>query len=135
MKVFLSHAFSDSRWAKRIANFLRKEGFEVWDNTQVLPGENWAEQAGEALKTSDAMVVLITPESVHSPQITYELGYALGKKDYKGRLVPVVMDTPEKQVKKNDVPWVLNGFDQVHLSEKNKDKSLREISQALRAAA
>jgi hypothetical protein len=81
------------------------------------------------------MVVLITPDSVKSSQITYELGYALGNKDYKGRLVPVVSDTPQKQVKKKDVPWVLNGFEQVHLTGKNKNKALKEISQALRAAS
>jgi hypothetical protein len=135
MKVFLSHSFKDTELAKRIADFLRNEGFEVWDNSQILPGENWAEQAGEALKNSDAMVVLITPDSVKSSQITYELGYALGNKDYKGRLVPVVSDTPQKQVKKKDVPWVLNGFEQVHLTGKNKNKALKEISQALRAAS
>ena len=135
MKVFLSHSFGDSQLAKRIGDYLRNEGFEVWDNSQILPGENWAEQAGEALKNSDAMVILITPESINSSQVTYEVGYALGKKDYKGKLVPVVSDTPKKPVKKKDVPWVLNGFEQVHLTGRNKNKALKEISQALRAAS
>jgi hypothetical protein len=132
MKVFLSYSFSDSQSAKRIADYLRKDGFDVWDNTQILPGENWAEHVGKALKNSDAMVVLITPNSVHSSQISAEIGYALGKKDYKGRLVPVVMDSPHKPLRKNDVPWVLKSFQQVNFTNKNKNKALKEISRALR---
>jgi len=134
MRVFLSYSNIDAQPAKRIADFLRKDGFEVWDDTQLFPGENWARQVSDALEKSDAMVVLITPNALHSSQITHEIGYALGKKDYKGRLVPVVLPSSGKQLRKKDIPWVLNSFQKIYFTDKNKTKALKEISQALRGA-
>ena len=66
MQVFISHDTQDRKLARTIANKLRNDGFEVWDDSQLLPGENWAEAMGKALEESDAMVVLLTPNSVNS---------------------------------------------------------------------
>jgi len=49
MKVFISHAQTDAELAKRVAHVLTEAGFEVWDGTQILPGENWGEQLADAL--------------------------------------------------------------------------------------
>jgi predicted nucleotide-binding protein len=74
MKVFISHTSTDTKLARRVADTLRVAVFQVWDDTQILPGENWAESLGKALDESDAMVVLLTPSSVHSSHITHEVG-------------------------------------------------------------
>ena len=49
MKVFISRASTDAKLAKRVADVLKEAGFEVWDDTQILPGENWGEKLAEAL--------------------------------------------------------------------------------------
>ncbi|MGH8499530.1 MAG: toll/interleukin-1 receptor domain-containing protein, partial [Methylococcales bacterium] len=94
MQVFISHASTDAQLAKRIANVLRESGLKVWDDAQILPGDNWGAKLADALQESDAMVVLLTPNSVGSPNLSYEVGYALGKLDYKGRLIPVIVAPP-----------------------------------------
>jgi hypothetical protein len=135
MQVFISHAATDAKLAKRIADVLREAGLQVWDDTQILPGDNWGAKLAEALQESDAMVVLLTPNSVGSPNLNYEVGYALGKSDYKGRLIPVIA-APLGQLPKEDIPWVFHKLQMIHLSDPEKDEEgLRKIAQVLKEAA
>ena len=79
MKVFISHASTDAKLAKRVAHVLREAGFQVWDETQILPGDNWGTQLSEALQESEAMVVLLTPNSLHAPNLSHEVGGSVSK--------------------------------------------------------
>jgi TIR domain len=137
MKVFISHSSTDTKLAKRVADTLREAGFQVWDDTQMLPGENLAESLGKALNESDAMVVLLTPSSIHSSNILFEVGYALGKLEYKGRLIPVIA-APAEQFKSGEIPWVFNlqQFQMIRVPNLEKDEEgLKKITQALKAVA
>lgn len=137
MKVFISHALSDNKLAKRVADTLREAGFQVWDDTQILPGENWAESLSKALDESEAMVVLLTPISVRSSNIAHEVGYALGKQKYKGRLIPVIAAFSE-QLDSEEIPWVFNlqQFQMIRVPNLEEDEEgLRKIAQALKAVA
>ena len=81
MQVFISYSHSDSPLAARVSKALRKAGLQVWDpEVNVFPGDNWPAQVGRALEESDAMVVLLTPDSISSPQVKAEMAYALGSK-------------------------------------------------------
>ena len=135
MKVFISHASTDAKLTRRVADVLKEAGFQVWDYTQVLPGDNWGTQLAEALQESDAMVVLLTPDALRSPNINHEVGYALGKEGYKGRLIPVLAAPPER-LPKEDIPWILRSFRMIHLpNQEGDEEGLREIVRALRDAA
>jgi hypothetical protein len=102
VKVFLSYAQSDAGSARSLAERLSRAGFEVWDpSRELVPGENWASKVGEALDDSDAMVVLLSPDSVDSQQVRREIEYALGSPRYEARLIPVVVRPTDK------VPWIL----------------------------
>ena len=134
MKVFISHASTDAKLAKRVAHVLRGAGFQVWDETQILPGDNWGAQLAEALQESEAMVVLLTPYSLHSPNLSHEVGYALGEEGYKGRVIPVLAGSPA-QLPKEDIPWILYKFHMIHLPDQEQDEEgLRRIVQALQEA-
>ena len=88
MQVFISHSHSDSPLAARVSRALRKAGLQVWDpDLHLFPGDNWPAQVGRALEESDAMVVLLTPNSVSSPHVKAEMAYALGSKTYSNRLM------------------------------------------------
>src|SRR2546427_13069892 len=104
MKVFISHATTDTDLAKRIIDGLKASGFQVWDPSEVLPGDNWGAKLGEALEDSDAMVVLLTPNSLKSPNVTSEVGFALGNRNYKGRIIPVLA-APPNQLPREELPW------------------------------
>lgn len=136
MQVFISysHASRDNPLAKRVAEVLKSAGFEVWDDSQILPGENWHEKTAKALQDSEAMVVLLTPDSLQTGNIAYETGYALGQKDYKGRVVSLAT-TPPEQIR-NRIPWILHKLPIIHLKDRsNPDEGLRELARLLREAA
>ncbi|MBI2820092.1 MAG: toll/interleukin-1 receptor domain-containing protein [Acidobacteria bacterium] len=92
MQVFLSYSDADRDFARRLASQLSKRGCEVWDpSEQLFPGDNWPLKIGEALKQSKAMVVLLSPDSMKSQWVRREIEYALGDRNYKGRLFPVLV--------------------------------------------
>ncbi|MEM9274523.1 MAG: toll/interleukin-1 receptor domain-containing protein [Cyanobacteria bacterium P01_F01_bin.143] len=134
MQVFISHDPKDIKLAQKLAQILRDDSFDVWDDSQILPGENWAKVKGQALEESDAMVVLLTPNSVISPNISFEVGYALGTQKYKGRLIPVIAANSE-QLKSTDIPWILKKFQIICLPNLGKDnKGLEQITKVLKSA-
>ncbi len=135
MKVFISHATDDEALAQRLAVTLREAGLEVWDEGEILPGENWAARIAEALQESEAMVVLLTPSALRSSHVKHEIAYALGKQDYSGRLIPVFASPPE-QLSKEEIPWILKSLRTVSLNGNGRDEEgLKEIAQVLKAAA
>ena len=80
MEVFISNAEADQDLARRIARFLESSGFQVLDDSQVLPGDNWEDALSNALKESQAMVVLVSPQSAHSTRVSNEISYAFSDK-------------------------------------------------------
>ncbi len=135
MQVFISHANGDAQLAHHLAKILRESGIKVWDDTQILPGDNWGIKLGEALQESDAMVVLLTPNSVNSPNLNFETGYALGDKSYKGRLIPVIV-APRGVLPNEAIPWVLRKLNMVYLPDLDKDEEgFKQITQMLKEAA
>jgi hypothetical protein len=135
MQVFISHAARDADLAARIAVQLRNCGLEVWDESRILPGDNWGLKLAEALQTSEAMVVLLTKESAHSPNVRHEIGYALGNKEYQGRIVSVVAAPPRDPVK-TEIPWILRRFQMIHLADDDSDdERLKNAAEGLLAHA
>jgi TIR domain len=100
-KVFLSYARADERAAREISSSLQDAGFEVWDPAQqILPGSDFAASLQRALNTSDAMVVLLSPDSSGSQYQQHQIEFALGAARFSGRLIPVVL----RETK--DYPWI-----------------------------
>jgi hypothetical protein len=105
MQVFLSHVAEDGPLARELAAQLAESGLQVWDpEREILPGDSWAKGVSEALETSDAMVVLFSPEYARSSYARSEVEYALGNPRYRNRLVPVVVGSPD------EIPWVFKKF-------------------------
>ena len=77
-RVFLSYALEDRKAAEKVRTGLIKRGFSVWDAFHDVPvGENFALKSGEALKRSDAMIALVSPDFAKSPWVVKEVEYAL----------------------------------------------------------
>ncbi len=136
MKVFLSYTHNDSFLAKKIASALIKNGLDVWNaETEILPGDNWAEKISTALKQSDAMVVLLTPESLESRVVQREIEYALGDKSYNKRLIPVLVGS-EESISSESIPWILQKLQIIRLSKPEQtDEGINKITEALKLAA
>jgi hypothetical protein len=136
MKVFLSYAHKDSSLAGKIASALESKGFDVWNaETEVLPGDNFAEKISDALKDSDAMVVLLSPASLESNYVQWEIEYALGNKSYKQRVIPVLVGS-EENISSESIPWILRKLQMIRLTEpEQSDEEINQISEALELAA
>jgi hypothetical protein len=134
MKVFISHGTTDNHLAKQVADSLREAGFDAWlDVEQVFLGDNWPAQVGQALEKSEAMVVLLTPDSVRSEQISRDVAYDLGSLNYEYRLVPVLVGEPDV-LPEEEIPWVLRRLSPVRVPKVNgSHASLTEIARALRS--
>ncbi|MEO1446266.1 MAG: COR domain-containing protein, partial [Cyanobacteria bacterium J06635_11] len=74
VKVFLSYARQDgTEAAARLRQELMDAGFNVWQDTENMRGgEAWKEQLREALREVDAVVLLLTPNSVTSEYVKWE---------------------------------------------------------------
>ncbi|HEY7334500.1 MAG TPA: toll/interleukin-1 receptor domain-containing protein [Bryobacteraceae bacterium] len=127
-KVFLSHTHTDEKAAREISDSLYKAGFEVWDPArEILPGSNFADSLQDALNTSDAMVVLLTPDSAKSPYQQREIEFALGTERFSGRLVPVLL----RETK--DYPWIFEKLQMVR--EPNARAAGRAVAEILSQTA
>lgn len=136
MKVFISYSHKDSDLAKQITSELINEGLEAWNaETEILPGDNWAEKVSDALKDSDAMVVLLTPESLKSKWIQWEIQYALGNNSYNRRVIPVLVGS-EENISLESVPWILRKLQMIRLSKPEQaEEEISQITEALKLAA
>jgi len=135
MKVFISHSQETSALAKKVSEALRLAGLDVWSDQEILPGDNWAEKIGQALESAQAMVVLLTPDALNSPNVLWDIEYALGRKTFHKRLIPVLVGS-EGSIPPQKLPWILKHLDVIKLPAYGKqEEGIERIAQALQAVA
>ncbi len=72
--IFISHAQEDSSIAIQTAEALEAKGYNTWYyERDSLPGPAYLAQMGEAIDRCQAMVLIISPQSVGSNQVTTEI--------------------------------------------------------------
>ena len=112
MNVFVSHSGVDNKWAERFRAGLCHAGFEVWDPASDLPpGTNYHLELGKALERSDAMIVLLSPDSVKSPSVLSEIDYALSSPQFRDRLISVLL-RPTREI-----PWILQKLQHIRATK------------------
>jgi hypothetical protein len=104
MQVFISHSSADRDLARELSARLSGAGFQPWSEGELLPGDNWQLETGQALEQSEAMIVLVSPEWSKSPWDRNQVQYALGSLNYENRVIPVEVRRTE------DIPWMLKKF-------------------------
>lgn len=126
MKVFISHSHQDKKYTELISHTLEKAGHEVWvDSLKIRPGDNFITKINDAIKESDAFVVIVSKNSISSENVSKEISaIALGEISKKRtRIIPVLID-------QSTVPQYLAQYLYVDLS-KDFDSGLNRIIQAL----
>jgi len=76
---------------------------------EILPGENFSLEVGKALERSEAIIILLSPDSVESSNVRSEIAYALSSPKFEGRVFPVVVKPT------SGIPWFLQTFPMIHL--------------------
>lgn len=92
--IFLSYAREDQATARRYAEALQREGFEVWWDQALHPGETFDQVTENALREARAVVVLWSRQSVTSRWVRSEATQA----DRFGTLVPVMIEVCDRPI-------------------------------------
>ncbi len=65
LRVFLAHAKEDRELARSIYDDLVSDGISPWlDEKDLVPGQDWALEITEALRSSDVVLVLVSSKAV-----------------------------------------------------------------------
>ena len=78
MKVFISHSSSDKPFVRKLKNDLNLNGIDTWyDEDELLPGDSLMDKLNFALESSSHFMIVLSPISVKSDWVKYELENAL----------------------------------------------------------
>ena len=125
-QVFVSASAKDAALVRVLAEKLRAAGLEPWiANERIKPKHDVARAIVEAIKASDALVLLLTPQSIHGPNISFEAGAAnISEKP----LIPVLAG-----VHSRELPAPLRSFSAVPFDR--FDDAVRELERKLAVPA
>jgi hypothetical protein len=131
MKLFLSYAAQDRKFAERLVQLLRVSSPEI---QVILPedltiGKSFTEELRRLLVASDAVVLILSSQSSQSAWVLSELGAALASQKI---ILPVVIGVPQAAL-----PDVLRSaqyltFEQI---EENPENLVRFLTERKEAAA
>ncbi|QJP34541.1 toll/interleukin-1 receptor domain-containing protein [Nonlabens sp. Ci31] len=79
MKVFISHSSTDKKFVRMLKDALVENSIEIWfDEDQLDLGDNLVSRLDYALDTSSHLVIILSPSSIKSDWVKFELKKALG---------------------------------------------------------
>jgi len=98
MRVFLSYSSNQQELAEFVASQLRALGIEPGNMHDEIPaGADTRGVIKRHIQDAQAVIALVTPDSLHSDWLSYELGVASG---LDRQVIPIVMDVPADQLPK-----------------------------------
>ncbi len=103
-EIFLSHSSDDQAFAMHVADTLRQHGLVVWYSpTNITAAQQWLGEIGAALERCDWFIVILSPNSVKSRWVKYELNDAILQDRFDGKIVPLRY----AHCRERDLSWVL----------------------------
>jgi len=76
--IFLSYSRKNIKRVEELRQALIGQSYRPWIDPNPRPGQDWRYDVDDAIRSADAMIVVITPDSANSIYVTYEWSYALG---------------------------------------------------------
>lgn len=96
-RIFISHSSLDKAFVRRLVKRLDKAGFDTWlDEHEMVPGDPLAKKIAEGVSEAKIVLVVVSPNSVNSKWLKYELNIAT-ERMVKGdcRVIPLVIGDVE----------------------------------------
>ncbi len=119
--VFISYSRKDTKFAKRIAEDLRRYGFNVWmDQSNIPGGRHWDNDIETALKNSFVVVLIVSPASVVSENVKDEIAFA---KNRNIHIIPAIYQEAETPLGWDRLQWV-----ELH---KDYDSGVSELAESI----
>lgn len=124
--VFVSHSSSDSWVANQIAKTIARAGGEPWlDDTDLEGGDEILERIRHGIDRCDEAIVLLSPESIKSPWVIFEIGGAYMQHK---RVTPILYHVTSDVMPISGLKGIdLNKFDQflLQLAKRIREQSRR----------
>jgi hypothetical protein len=122
-RIFLSYARDDYAFAHQLLSGLRNVEVEGWmDHTDIAAGAAVGAAIRSAIQKSSAIVVLVSPSSLRSGWVNFEVGAAQA---LRKPIVPILL-------KGNDLPETLEGISFLDARDKPIEHVLLELKKAVR---
>jgi nucleoside 2-deoxyribosyltransferase len=126
-QVFVAYSHDDAAWVRLFAEALRERSVDVClDEWQIDLGDSLREAIETGLRSSDAIVAVLTQAGVGNPTVLFEMGVALGTGK---RLIPIVPADLENSA----IPFGLRTRRQ--LTKGAPGEAAREVAEALKGKA
>lgn len=74
--VFVSYSHRDKEFVEKLVNDMRRQQITVWFDERLRDGENWRPQLAEAIEQADAFALVMSPDSLSSPEVKWEIEQA-----------------------------------------------------------
>lgn len=106
MKVFISHSSSDKKFVRTLKDCLRENGIETFfDEDQLDLGDNLVAKLENALNDTSHLVIILSPTSINSKWVKYELKKAIGnrKTGITQKIIPIKYRECEIPTELNDL--------------------------------
>ena len=114
VRIFLSHNARDRKWCEWLKASAEEIGVIAYlAEHDARPGANLAAKVADAIDASEAVVVLISDNSVAAPYVHQEIGYALKARKL---IIPLVQPgiTSDKLAMLQGVEYIPFDFDHPH---------------------
>ncbi len=123
--AFISYAHADAAFANRLATALPGLGIEPWiDRDGIHGGARWSSSIQQALRSSDVLILVLTPAAMASSNVEDEWQYALDK----GKPVLPVLVEP------TDVHFQLGRIQYTDFHGQPFETALAQLAESVRRA-
>lgn len=117
-QFFISYSRKDKVFTEKLALDLKRRGIDIWlDIHQIKPGESWSHQIGKALDQAQAMVLILSPDSLASANVDDEWNYYL---DVKKMVLPVLIE-------RCNIPFRLHKLQYINFIDNPYDVALNRL--------
>jgi len=125
--VFISYSRSDTAIVDNVVARLRSDGFEIWiDRESIKGGDLWRKQIVKAIHTTDAFVLMLSPNSTASKNVRKEVDLAENANRALFPFLLASVDLPE------ELQYQLIGIQWIEFY-KNPEEKYQELVEVLRA--
>lgn len=126
MRIFVSYSHQDKPTVDAIVDRLKLAGHEIWiDHLRLRPGDNISRKIEEGIETSDAVLVVVSANSLSSKWVQQEFSsLALSEISKRAsRVIPILIDS-------SSVPSYLSKYLYIDLT-KDLEAGLTSLVQSL----
>jgi len=103
-KVFISYSRQDNTFAHRLVQDLRSTDQTVWMDVSTLrAGQDWADEIDRAVRAYDALILVVSPDSMKSEWVSKETILAM---NLKKPIVPVMCRQTDLPVHLVDIQYI-----------------------------